>query len=224
MKKVHSKQLFSILAAFYYVVTMLLPATAVAEEAYKFERMWPTLKQPWYFNYPEGIATDAMGYVYVADTYNQRIQKFTSEGVFVKAWGSPDSGKGEFWYPNAIAIDVQGYVYVTDGNNYRIRKFTSDGLFVKAWGNYGSGNGELDNPRGIATDAMGYVYVADTYNHRIQKFTSDGLFVKAWDNSNPVNGVSFYPVDIATDTKGYVYVSGYNKMALPGLLYRKLVI
>ena len=55
------------------------------------------------FNYPSGIATDESGFVYVTDTYNHRIQKFTSDGQFVAKWGSYGSGDGQFNYPRGIA-------------------------------------------------------------------------------------------------------------------------
>ena len=81
----------SSLKAFLIGISFLLtfPFPTQAEEEYQFERMWPTLQQPWYFNRPFGIAVDKDGYIYVADTYNHRIQKFTSEGQFVSTWLIP---------------------------------------------------------------------------------------------------------------------------------------
>ncbi|MFJ7730807.1 SMP-30/gluconolactonase/LRE family protein [Lysinibacillus sp. NPDC097231] len=74
---------------------------------------------------------DVAGNVYVADTSNQRIQKFTSDGTFLKTWGSAGTSDGQFQYPTGIAIDAAGNVYVADYFSHRIQKFTSDGTFQK---------------------------------------------------------------------------------------------
>ena len=68
-----------------------LPGPAGGVEEYQWEASWPAL-----FNVPHGIAIDTNSFVYVADTENHRIQKFTSEGVFISVWGSEGSGPGEF--------------------------------------------------------------------------------------------------------------------------------
>ena len=57
------------------------------------------------FNYPGFVAVDADGYVYVADTYNHRIQKFDSKGTFITKWGSYGSGDGQFNNPDGVALD-----------------------------------------------------------------------------------------------------------------------
>jgi streptogramin lyase len=74
------------------------------------------------FYYPEGIATDLNGSVYVADSGNNRIQKFDSSGNFIAKWGSYGSEAGKFAWPVGIAIDHDGYVYVSDTDNNRIQK------------------------------------------------------------------------------------------------------
>src|SRR5436190_4582882 len=61
-----------------------------------------------YFAGPRGIALDTNGYVYVADTFNNRIQKFTPEGAFLTEWGSAGDGPGQFNYPSGVAVDNRG--------------------------------------------------------------------------------------------------------------------
>ncbi|MFH0813302.1 MAG: 6-bladed beta-propeller [Pseudomonadota bacterium] len=186
---------------------LTLPFPLFAQEEYRFERMWPTLQQPWYFQEPLGIALDGDGNFYVADTGNNRIQKFTSDGQFVAKWGTQGNEDGEFLGPSAIALDSSGYVYVVDTGNNRIQKFTTNGQFVAKWGTQGSGDGQLVEPSSFALDTSGYVYVADTGNNRIQKFTSDGQFVTKWGSSGSANSEFNHPSAITVDASGYVYVA-----------------
>ncbi len=76
----------------------------------------------------DGIATDPSGNVYVADTQNNRIEKFSSSGAYLAKWGYPGTGDEQF-YPEALATDPSGNVYVVDRSNYRILKF-HDGFAV----------------------------------------------------------------------------------------------
>jgi streptogramin lyase len=149
-------------------------------EYYEFERLWPMLQQPWYFNSPQALATDRGGFIYIADTSNRRIQKFTSGGYFITYWGSSGNGDGQFYAPVGIAVDSIGFVYVIDMIGDHVQKFRSDGEFESKWGTSGSGDGELNSSQDIAVDSSGFVYVADTGNNRIQKFDSNGNFVLMW--------------------------------------------
>ena len=65
------------------------------------------------------------GSVYVADMDSHRIQKFTSEGVFVTKWGSLGTGDGQFDVPCGVSVAPDGSVYVSDMDNHRIQKFSS---------------------------------------------------------------------------------------------------
>jgi DNA-binding beta-propeller fold protein YncE len=108
--------------------------------------------------------------VYVADSGNSRIQKFTTTGTFITKWGTLGSGNGQFDWPIGVAVDSSGNVYVSDLHNNRIQKFTSDGTFITKLGTEGSGNGQFSYPNGVALDSSGRVYVADDHNYRIQVF------------------------------------------------------
>ena len=156
---------------------------------------------------PGGVAADRNGNVYVADTGNHRIQKFSSHGAFVAKWGTQGSGDREFSDPRDVTTDAIGNVYVADTGNHRIQKFTSSGGDLRKWGVSGPGDGEFNLPSGIATDPAGNVYVADTGNHRIQEFTPTGAFVGQWGTLGAGNDQFNEPADVATDAAGNVYVA-----------------
>ncbi len=86
------------------------------------------------FEGPTGVAVDSTNsWVYVADTFNNRIQKFDLNGNFLLKWGAEGSGNGEFKRPQGVAVDSSGNVYVTDTNNHRIQKFDSNGNYLIQW-------------------------------------------------------------------------------------------
>ena len=194
-----------------WLYILLLPLIASSEEIYEYERMWPVLEQPWYFNAPLAIAIDGSGNVYVADTWNHRIQKFTRDGQFIVKWGSEGSGNGQFDRPSGIAVDSNGNVYVADRYNGRIQKFTSSGQFITKWGSRGSGDGQFGDPFGIVVDSSGNVYVADGLNnHRIQKFTSSGQFITKWGSYGGGDGQFYFPSAIAIDSSSNFYITDRN--------------
>lgn len=161
----------------------LLQAQAVAT----FAAAWgETGDEPGQFRDPLGVAveraTGSSGHVYVADTGNNRIQKFTSDGQFLLEWGAYGAGNGRFKEPRAIAVEFgprgAGAVYVADTENERIQKFSSDGAFITAWGTAGKGRGQFGAPVGIAVDGDGNVYVTDADLHRVQVFTTSGAVIQ----------------------------------------------
>lgn len=82
------------------------------------------------FRSPTDVAWDAQGNIFVADGVgNARVAKFTSEGVFVKSWGSRGNADGQFKTAHAIAVDASGNVYVGDHGNGRIQVFDNNGNF-----------------------------------------------------------------------------------------------
>jgi YYY domain-containing protein len=116
--------------------------------------------------------------LYVADTWNGRVQVLDTQGRFHAQW------KSDFYGPRGIAVGRGGRVYVADTGNHRIRVFEPDGREVAAWGGRGSAPGEFVEPIGVATDSEGAVYVCDNGNARLQVFDAEGGFVRAF----PVHG------------------------------------
>ena len=98
------------------------------------------------FNDPAGIAIDASGNVYVADTGNHRIQRFTKLGAPLGAWGALGSAEGQFSGPAGIAIGANGAVYVADTRNHRIQFFDGSGQFSGAWAATAPGTGNSTPP------------------------------------------------------------------------------
>jgi len=155
---------------------------------------------------PRGIAVDARGHVYVADSGNQRIQEFDANGEFISQWGGPGKSSGRFQQPSDVAVDALGFVYVADSANHRIQKFDVNGNFLTQWGGKGSEPGQFNSPVALAVDAYRNVYVADLENRRLQIFESDGTFIaKLEDESLRVT-----PVGVALDQAGNIYVADNN--------------
>lgn len=159
------------------------------------------------FSLPMGVAIDSAGNVYVADSQNNRIQKFDAIGNFLATWGTAGTGNGQFVEPSAIATDSARNVYVADTGNQRIQKFTSTGAYLGQWGSRGTGNGQFEDPFGVAADNSGNVYVTDAGNNRVQKFTSAGTYLSQWGGFGSGNGQLNDPTGIATNRSGNVYVA-----------------
>lgn len=127
------------------------------------------------FSGPTGIAYSALsGTLFVVDRGNDRVQEFTTAGVFVRKWGSAGAGDGQFQDPVAIAVNpTTGNVFVTDATRDDVQEFTSTGVFVRKLGASGTGDGQFNLPSGIALSDDGTVlYVADALNEDIQEFVS----------------------------------------------------
>ena len=166
------------------LILLLLTSSVAAQETYKFERLWPSLLSPAHFDHPQGIAIDDNGFVYVADSNNHCIRKFTDDGYFIAKWGKRGNRAGEFETPGGIAVDPDGFVYVADTGNHRIQKFTFAGAFVTIYGEQGSGDAQFQSPQGVATDRNGNIYIADTGNNRILKLNANGRLIQKWDDED----------------------------------------
>ena len=127
---------------------------------------------------PSGVAADAAGNVYVADQFNHRIQKFDSDGNFMRAWGRDVVQGGTDQFEICVV-----------------------GVHTCKTGAPGGGAGQLSLPSGVATDGT-FVYVADFGNDRIQKFGSDGQFLITWGKDvNQGGGTDYEICNVLTSCK-----------------------
>lgn len=180
------------------------------------------------FSNPIGVATDAAGNVYVADTYNSKIRKITPDGMVSTIAGSTQGfadGIGDvarFALPYRIAIDAADNIYVADTGNYKIRKITPAGMVSTTAGStqgFADGIGSaarFSGVQGIAVDTDGNVYVTDSSNYKIRKITPDGMVsTLAGSTQGFADGIGtqaqFYsPQGVTTDVSGNVYVADSN--------------
>jgi sugar lactone lactonase YvrE len=116
------------------------------------------------FNEPTDVVTAPNGDIFVTEGHidssgrvpgNNRVVKLSRDGKFIKAWGKPGSGPGEFNAPHTIAIDSQGRLFVGDRNNNRIQIFDQQGNFIAQWK-------QFSRPSGIYITKDDTIYVADS--------------------------------------------------------------
>jgi len=121
------------------------------------------------FNYPTSL-TLAAGALYVVDAMNFRIQRLTTDGHFVSAFGRLGSQTGTQNRPKGIAADSDGHLYIVDSLFETVQVFDHEGRLLYFFGTSGSGPSEFILPAGIYIDPRNRIYVADSYNSRIQVF------------------------------------------------------
>jgi YYY domain-containing protein len=148
------------------------------------------------FNQPSGVAVHGEN-LYVADTWNGRIELFTLAG-------ERKAAVTELFGPRGVAAAPDGSVWVSDTGNKRIVQYDGSLKLIRSIGKLGSGPLEFSEPVGIAVGPSGSVYVADTGNHRIQILSAEGQFLRAL----PVPGwsVGIEP-HLEVDGKGVVYAA-----------------
>lgn len=156
------------------------------------------------FNQPEGVALDGSGNIYVADTYNDRIQKWTPQGVYLGWIGNGINGwqqgpapvvnsvsgrtNGMFQDPSDVAVDEEGNIYIADSGNGRIQKWVPEGNVVGWIGNSVNGwqtgaapeyydgykLGQMSGLFGFSLDSEGNIYAINSGSHTVEKWDASG--------------------------------------------------
>lgn len=167
-----------------------------------------TFYEPW----DVAVATD--GTVYVSDTWNHRIQKFTKDGQFISMWGyfATDNTSLSYWGPRGITVDEDGNVYFADTGNKRILVFDKNDQFITQIGSGGSDFGQFNEPVGITLDKNGLLYIADTWNSRIQVVAPDldlktSTTVSSWNVEGWYGQSTNNKPFIAVNADGNVFIS-----------------
>ncbi len=175
-------------------------------------------------NQPTGVAVDAAGDLYIADSNNFRIRKVTPAGVITTVAGNGEIG---YLHPCRVAVDAAGNLYIVE--SLRVRKMTPDGRITTVagayWGTSGDGgpaiSATLNHPSGIAVDKAGNIYIAESWGQRIRKVTPDGVITtfagngrkgSTGDGGPATSACLFYPEDIAIDPAGNLLIAdSYNQ-------------
>lgn len=183
------------------------------------------------FRQPGGMAADAVGNMFVADTGNSLIRKITPGGMVSTMAGSPanqgyrDGAGMDAWFnaPVSLALDGMGNMFVADTGNSVIRQISPAGMVTTMAGVAGSQGGSdgmgaaarFNHPAGVAMDRAGVLYVADTFNHTIRKVTPAGV-VSTWVGLMGVSGSADgsgsnalfnQPMGLTFDAAGNLYVA-----------------
>ncbi|MEW6042761.1 MAG: HYR domain-containing protein [Thermoproteota archaeon] len=157
------------------------------------------------FSFPQYVAVDEAGNIYVTDHGNFRVQKFDNDGVYLHSWGSKGTDSKSFQSPAGIAVK-NNFVYVVDHELNMVKKFDTTGNFISSWGSTGTDPGKFKLPNGVAVSKDNFVYVVDTGNSRVQKFDSEGKHIKTIGSSGTEQGKFLNPLGIAVDNDGNIYV------------------
>jgi len=179
------------------------------------------------FDFPQGVAVDTTGKIYVADSVESTIRKITPTAVVSTFAGLPGmSGyldatgtAARFAFPRWLTVGASDNVYVGDTFNFVVRKITPNAVVSSVVTNPANGAGQV---RGVAMDSSGNIYTADLPHHTIRKITPDGtatIFAGSNDAPGNANGVGSaarfnFPTGLAVDSAGNLYVADSGNNAI----------
>lgn len=182
---------------------------------------------------PMGLAADAKGNVYIADSGNHVVIKISGgiasvvAGVRGVGGNGNYNGKALLNTPEGVALDTAGNLYIAERYGNAIRKVTPDGIITTVAGNHAQGFGGdngpatlafLNAPEGVAVDAGGSLIIADSGNNRVRRVTNGIITTIAGNGSTDyggdqiaaVNATLSRPIGLAFDSSGALYVSEHD--------------
>ena len=179
--------------------------------------------EPGQFLLPLGLAANQQGVIFVSDTTNNKIEKFTSEGRHIAVIGAPGV-KGALTSPEGLALYGDEKIFVADQGNHRIVVFLQrNGRYVTNFGKRGREAGQFIEPRDVAVDLKNNrVFVSDKGNHRIQAFTPEGKPLLKFGNrcSIPLNSPNF----VCVDPDGFILITQTQSSVVTILTHRGSLI
>jgi DNA-binding beta-propeller fold protein YncE len=149
------------------------------------------------------VAADSEGNIFITDFANDRVQEFSSDGIFLGVIIGP----GFVNAPVGIAIDHQDNFYIAEAGARRVQKFSRNGVPLLSWGEFGNELGQFNQPSGIAVDRFGNVYVADQGSGYVQKFDPNGNPLIRWNGQESGIDQMNSPMDIFVDSQDNVYIA-----------------
>jgi hypothetical protein len=173
------------------------------------------------FREPHQVRIDRQGDVWLVDSGQHCVRKYTPDGKLLLTLGTPGEPGEDSSHlnrPTDVAITSAGDLFVTDGyGNNRVVHFDRQGRFVTAWGSLGVGPGQFSLPHSIAVDSQGRLYVADRNNARLQVFDQTGRFLDEWRDL-------LVPWHIVITDRDEIYVCGSSPMRWPRIPIPGLVV
>ena len=128
--------------------------------------------------FPRGLAVNERDEILVADSDNNKVQVFRSDGTFLRSFGRMGGEQGEFNFPNGIVFDTNSNIIVADSYNHRVQVFSEQGEYLNQFGEQGSLDHHLQYPYGLSVDKDGNIIVTDPINKLIKIISSSGQFLR----------------------------------------------